>query len=124
MVYEPEPLPEEENAAIQSSIPKAKEASKIERKLSTEEEIALVKNMSNESAWSHVISEVMKEKNQAAKQEHKNEGSTTYSKIERKSKREGETNTGNKINEDRVNSADTVTEVVNDDKTSKVSVTN
>merc|ERR1712106_935303 len=60
---------------------------KIERKLSTEEEIALVKNMSNESAWSHVVSEVMKEKRQSSKEEateQKNVSLADYSKIERK----------------------------------------
>merc|ERR1711915_512753 len=51
------------------TIARATDAAKAERKLSREEELELVKNMSNESAWSHVVSEVMKEKKQAEKDE-------------------------------------------------------
>merc|ERR1711892_637776 len=66
--FKPEPLAEEESAEIQASISRAKEAARHERKLSTDEEIALVKTMSNENAWSHVVSEVMKEKKQAERE--------------------------------------------------------
>merc|ERR1711892_860325 len=81
--FKPEPLAEEESAEIQASISRAKEAARHERKLSTDEEIALVKTMSNENAWSHVVSEVMKEKKQAEREvitESKN--MTDYSKVD------------------------------------------
>merc|ERR1712106_1261206 len=81
--FKPEPLAEEESAEIQASISRAKEAARHERKLSTDEEIALVKTMSNENAWSHVVSEVMKEKKQAEREgitESKN--IADYSKVD------------------------------------------
>merc|ERR1711892_440639 len=83
--YQPEPVVEEEITIEQNKT--SVNSYKIERKLSTEEEIALVKNMSNESAWSHVVSEVMKEKRQSSKEEateQKNVSLADYSKIERK----------------------------------------
>merc|ERR1712106_447644 len=81
--FKPEPLAEEESVEIQASISRAKEAARHERKLSTDEEIALVKTMSNENAWSHVVSEVMKEKKQAERElitESKN--IADYSKVD------------------------------------------
>ena len=85
--FKPIPLDESEAAKIEGTIARATDAAKAERKLSREEELELVKNMSNESAWSHVVSEVMKEKKQSEKDELKMkikaENSTLSTKIEK-----------------------------------------
>merc|ERR1712130_834432 len=56
---------EESNKEVNEAVKESpKKPARAERKLSTEEEIAMVRKMSNEDAWSHVMTQVFEEKKQ------------------------------------------------------------